>query len=157
MYLDCFGVTTEKSAICVFFLIRHGDSVVLVTLTATLVSINVELEWKVSRLAVTVDFSNSVIVPVVFDSGGWSTKAVIVFVVFGGIVRASSLGTDWSLAVVSLEAVLPCIIKCGKWLRPWHVSMTTLLFLIKCNPKISSATSPIRQSGEEIFCLQLQI
>ena len=36
MCLDCSGVTTENSAICVCFLIRYGDSVVLVTLTAIL-------------------------------------------------------------------------------------------------------------------------
>ena len=34
MCLDCSGVTTENSAICVCFLIRYGDSVALVTLTA---------------------------------------------------------------------------------------------------------------------------
>ena len=38
MNVDCFGVTTEISAIFVFFLIVQGDSVVLVTLTATSLS-----------------------------------------------------------------------------------------------------------------------
>ena len=36
MCLDCSGVTTENSAICVCFLMRYGDSVVLVTLIAIL-------------------------------------------------------------------------------------------------------------------------
>ena len=58
-------------------------------------------------------------------------KAVLVFVVVGGMVRASS---GCGLVVVSLEAVLTCIVKWGKCLRPCVVSMTTLLFLIKCNP-----------------------
>ena len=46
--------------------------------------------------------------------------------------------TGWGLAVVSLEANLTCIVKCGKCMRPCLVSMTTLLFLIKCNPVIGS-------------------
>ena len=44
MCLDCSGVTTENSAICVCFLIRYGDSFVLVTLTAILLSIIVNIE-----------------------------------------------------------------------------------------------------------------
>ena len=58
---------------------RHGDSVVLVTLTAILLSIIVEIEWETSRLAVSLNFSNGVVVPVVFHFDGWSMKAVIVF------------------------------------------------------------------------------
>ena len=81
MYLDCSGVTTENSAICVCFLIRYGDSVVLGTLTAILLSIIVDIEWEISKLAVSVNFSNGVTVPVVFHFDGWSMKAVIVFVV----------------------------------------------------------------------------
>ena len=64
--LDCSGVTTENSAICVCFLIRYGDSVVLVILTAILLSIIVDIEWEISRLAVSVNFSSGVTVPVVF-------------------------------------------------------------------------------------------
>ena len=63
-------------------------------------------------------------------------KAVIVFVVIGGMVRASSVMTGCGLVVVSLEAVLTCIVKWGKCMSPCVVSMTTLLFLIKCNPNI---------------------
>ena len=77
MCLDCSGVTTENSAICVCFLIRYGDSVVLVTLTAVLLSIIVDIERKISKLAVSVIFSNVVTVPVVFHFDGWSVKAVI--------------------------------------------------------------------------------
>ena len=67
---------------------KYGDSVVLVTLTAILLSIIVDIEWEISRLAVSVNFSSGVTVPVVFHFDGWSMKAVIVFVVGGGIVRA---------------------------------------------------------------------
>ena len=79
MFLDCFGVNTENSAICVCFLIGYGDSVVLVTLTTILLSIIVDIVWEISKLAVSVNFSNGVTVPVVFHFEGWSTKAVIVF------------------------------------------------------------------------------
>ena len=134
MCLDCSGVTTENSAIFVCFLMRYGDSVLLVTLTAILLSSIVDIEWKISRLAVSVNFSNGVTVPVVFHFDGWSMKAVIVFVVAGGMVRASSVMTGCGLVVVSLEVVLTCIDKWGKCMSPFVVSMTTLLFLIKCNP-----------------------
>ena len=136
MCLDCSGVTTVNSAMCVCFLIRYGDSVVLLTLTAILLSIFVEIEWEISKLAVSVNFSNGVTVPVVFHFDGWSTKNVIVFVVVGGIVRGSSRMAGCGFVVVSLEAVLTCIVKCGRCKRPCVVSMTTLLFLIKCNPVI---------------------
>ena len=44
---------------------------------------------------------------------------------------------DWLwFCVCSLEAVLTCIVKWRKCMRPCVVSMTTLLFLIKCNPII---------------------
>ena len=70
MCLDLYGVTTENSAICVCFLMRYGDSVVFVTLTAILLSITVDIEWEISRLAVSVNFSNGVTVPVVFHFDG---------------------------------------------------------------------------------------
>ena len=89
MCLDCSGVTTENSAICVCFLIKYGDSVVLVILTAMRLSIIVDIEWEISKLAVSVNFSNGVTVPVVFHFEGWSMKSVTVFVVIGGMVRAS--------------------------------------------------------------------
>ena len=63
-------------------------------------------------------------------------KAVSVFVVAGGIVRSASMMTGCGLVVDSLEAVFTCIVKWGKCMRPCVVSMTTLLFLIKCNPFI---------------------
>ena len=56
------------------------------------------------------------------------------FVVVGGMVRASSKMVGCGLVVVSLEAVLTYIVKCGKGMRSCVVSMTTLLFLIKCSP-----------------------
>ena len=136
MCLDSSGVTTENSAIYVCFLMRYGDSVVLVTLTAILLSNIVDNEWEISRLAVSVNFSNGVTVPVVFHFDGWSIKAVIVFVVVGGTVKASSVMTGCGLAVVLLEVVLTCIVEWGKCMSPCVVSMTILLFLINCNPII---------------------
>ena len=115
---------------------RYGDSVVLVTLTAILLSMIVDIEWEISKLAVSVNFSNGVTVPVVFHFEGWSMKAVTVFVVAGGMVRSLSMMTGCGLVVVSREAVLTCIVKWGKCIRPCVVSLTTLLFLIKCNPVI---------------------
>ena len=44
MCLDYSGVSTDNSAICVCFLIRYGDSVVLITLTAILLSNTVDIE-----------------------------------------------------------------------------------------------------------------
>ena len=72
---------------------RYGDFVVLVTLTAILLSMIVDIEWEISKLAVSVNFSNGVTVPVVFHFEGWSMKAVTVFVVAGGMVRSSSMMT----------------------------------------------------------------
>ena len=111
-------MTAENSAIFVRFLMRYGDSVVLVTLTAILLSIIVDIEWEISRLAVSVNFSNGVTVPVVFHFDGWSMKAVIVFVVVGGMVRASSVTTGCGLVVVSFAALLTCIVKWGKCMKP---------------------------------------
>ena len=136
MCLDCFGVNTENSAICVCFLIGYGGSVVLVALTTILWSIVVVIAWEISKLAVSVNFSNGVTVPVMFHFEGWTTKAVIVFVVVGGMARVSSVMTACGFVVVSLEAVLTCIVKCGRCKRPCVVSMTTLFFLIKNNPNI---------------------
>ena len=113
MCLDCSGVTTENSAISVCFLMRYGDSVVLVTLTAILLSFIVDTEWEINNFAVSVNFSNGVTVPVVFHFDGWSMKAVIVFFVVGGMVRAWSVMTGCGLVVVSIEAVLTCIDKGG--------------------------------------------
>ena len=76
-----------------------------------LLSIIVDIEWEISRLAVSVNFSNGVTVPVVFHFDGWSMKAVIIFVVVGGIVRASSVMTRCGLMIVSLEAVLNTNVK----------------------------------------------
>ena len=118
MCLDCSGVITENSAICVCFLIRYGDYVILVTLTASLLSIFVDIEWEISKLAASVNFSNGVTVPVVFLFDGWSMKAMIVFVVAGGMIRASSVMTGCGFEVVSLEAVLVGIVKCRKCMRP---------------------------------------
>ena len=97
-------------------------------------SIIVDIEWEISKRAVSVNFFKGVTVPAVFHFNGWSTKAVTVFVVVGGIVRISLKMTGRGFVVVSLEAVLTCLVMYGKCMRPCVVSMTTLLFLTKCNP-----------------------
>ena len=130
-------MTPDNSAICVFFLVRYGDFLVLVTLTAILLSNIVDIEWKVSGLAICVNFSDGVTVPVVFHSEDSSTNTVIVFVVLEGIVRALSGMTPWVFRILSLEAALTYTVKCGKCMRPCVVSMTTQMFLINCNPIFS--------------------
>ena len=134
MDLDCSGVTTENSAYCVFFLIKYGNLVVLVILTAVFLSIIVKIEWNISRLAASVNFPTGITVPVVCHSDGWSTNAVIVFVVIGGTTVLSWIKTGWGLAPASIAAFLACIVRCGKWMRPCVLSMTTLLCLMKSNP-----------------------
>ena len=108
----------------------------LVTLTAIFLSIIVDIEWDMIRLAASVNFSTGVTVPVVIHSDEWSTNAVIVFVVICGIVRLSWMKTAWDLALAWLDALLTCIVKCGKYMRPCVVSVTTLLCFMKCKPKI---------------------
>ena len=81
-------------------------------------SITVDIEWEISKLAVSVNFSICVTVPVAFLFDGCSTKVVIVFVFVVGIVRALSVMTGSGFVVVSFEAVLTCIVKCGKYIRP---------------------------------------
>ena len=70
MCLDCSGVTTENSAICVLFFIRYGDSPILVNLTAIFLSHFVDIEREISKLAVFINFSSGVTVPVVFHYDG---------------------------------------------------------------------------------------
>ena len=72
----------------------------LVTLTAILLSIIVDVEWDIMRLADSVNFYTGVTVPVVFHSDTWSTNAVIVFVVICGVVILSLMRTAWGLALV---------------------------------------------------------
>ena len=56
------------------------------------------------------------------------------FFVLGGTVILSQRRTTWSLALISFDALLTCIVKLGKWMRSCVLSMTTLLCLMKCNP-----------------------
>ena len=72
-----------------FFLFKYGDFVVLVILSAVFLSIIAEIEWDISRLAASVNFRSGVTVPAVCHYDGWSTKAVIVFVVISGNVVLS--------------------------------------------------------------------
>ena len=130
----------QNSANCVFSLIECWDSVVLVTLTATSLLFIVDIEWEISRLAVSANFSSGVAILVVFQSKGRSTKDVIVFLVLGGIGKASPLRKVWGFAFLLLEAVLTCIVKCGKCMRPCVVSMATQFFPKKCKPLIGSVS-----------------
>ena len=61
----------------------------LVTLTAMLLSIDVNIVLEISRFAVSLNFSTSVTVPAVFHSEGWSTDAVIVFVAVALVVLSA--------------------------------------------------------------------
>ena len=85
-----------------------------VTLSATFLSINVDIESKVSRVAISVSVPTGVRVYGEFHSEGWSAEAVIVFVVFGAIVGASSKWTTWGLALVSVVTFLTWIVRWGK-------------------------------------------
>ena len=89
MNLDCSGVTTEDLAICEFFLIESGDSVVLVTLTFIFLSNIVEIEKDMIRIAASVNLSTEVSVHVVFHSDEWLSNAEIVFVFIAGTVELS--------------------------------------------------------------------
>ena len=73
MNLASSWMNMEDSATSVFRLIKWGVSVVLVTLTATFLSIIVEIEWEIISVAVSVNFSNGVMVAFVFQSEGCST------------------------------------------------------------------------------------
>ena len=72
----------------------------LVTLTAIFLSISVDIERDIIKLAASANFSSRVTVPVVFHSDKWSTNAVIVLVVICGIVIISGMRTAWGLALV---------------------------------------------------------
>ena len=140
MNLDCSGVTTENSAICVFFFI-YGVSVVLVTLvtlTNPFLSNMVDIEWRTSKVSVFLNFFQWCHSPCCVPFRWISTNAVIVFVVLAGFVGVSSVRTDWGFALVSLAAVLTCTVNCGKCIRTRVVSMTTLLCLMNCNLIIGS-------------------
>ena len=116
-----------------------------------------DIEWEISRLAVSVNFSEGVTVPFVFRSEEWPTKTVIVFIVLGDIVGASSVRTGWRFAFVSLEAVFTCIVKFGICRRLCVVWITTLLFLIKCNPMIALLTPSLRGNVKQLCYLLCEI
>ena len=107
-------------------------------LTAVFLLIIVDIDWDFSRVTAFVKFLTGLAVPVVCNFNRWSKYAVIVFVVLGGTVTLSWIRTGWGLALVLLAAFLACIAKCGNWTRPSVVSMTTLLFFMKRNPKMGT-------------------
>ena len=47
----------------------------------------------------------------------------------------------------SFRCTFTCIVKCGKWMRPRVVSMTTLLCLLNCNPRTGPARFFIIRKG----------
>ena len=114
-WFDVFELLRSDYGVCCT-LCNLSDQILwigCVTLTAALLSIIVDIEREISNLAVSVNFSNGVTVPVEFHS----ERSYDSFVIHGGIVRTSSVRTDWGFAVVSLEAVFTCIVKCGKCMR----------------------------------------
>ena len=44
--------------------------------------------------------------------------------------------TVWGLSLVPLESLLTCIVGWKKWNRPCLVTMNTLLWLVKCTPRM---------------------
>ena len=88
MTLDCYGVTTEKMAICIFLLIEYDDSVVLVIRTAVFLSIIFETEWDISRLDASVIYPTGDTTPAVCHSDVFSTN-LIVFYAIGGSAMPS--------------------------------------------------------------------
>ena len=84
-------------------------------------------------------------------------KSCDFFVVLGGIARASSVRTAWGFALHS-EVVLICLVRCGKCMRPCVVSMTTLYFLIKCNPMIGPVSFlSLRQKVQQMCYLHVKV
>ena len=110
MNFDCSEVTTDSSAICVFFLTEYGDFVLLVTLTVIFLSVIIDIENDISRIAVSVTFPTGIIVPVVFRSDGWSTNAVIAFFVISGTVMLLWITSAWSFGNPLARSAfdLPC-------------------------------------------------
>ena len=157
MNLGCSGVTTENSAICVFFLVKYGVSVVSVILTAVFLSIIVEIEWDISRLAASVNFPTGDTVPVVCHSDGWSTDAVIDFVVIGGTVVLSWIRTSWGLALVYLQRLWLALsgVRSG-----WdHVCcrLSHCCVSWKAIPKWALSNSSLQRNALQNCCLQCQI
>ena len=139
MNLDCSAVTTQNSATCVCFLIVYDDSLVFVTLTATFLSIIFDIECEISRLAVSVIFSNvsqSLLCSILKEDQRTQWSLFLI----GGIVKASSMRTTWDLTLTSLAVLLTCIVKWGKWMKPCVVWMITLLFFMKSKPMIGPVT-----------------
>ena len=80
--------------------------------------------WVWQKLSQNLSFGTKIII--VFHFDWWSTQAVLVFVVIDDIVRVSSVRKNWGLAHVSFAALLICIVKWWRKMRPCVVSMTTL-------------------------------
>ena len=79
-----------------------------------------------------------------FCSPGWHRQ---------GIVSDDCLGFE----LFSLEAVLTGIVKCGKFMKPCVVSMTTLLFLMKWTLLSVLFISSLWRSVQPEYCLLFQI
>ena len=89
MNLDYSGATRENSAICVLFWL--SKAIRLCELLWVLLFCQKSLtynESEISKVAISVNVASGDTTYVVFNADGWSTEAVIAFVVFGGIFRA---------------------------------------------------------------------
>ena len=131
MYSDCSGVTLAISPIYLLSFIRHGDSVVLVNLTAAFLKFFGNIDCEMGKLAVSVNFSNGVTVPVFYHSEGWSTKAVIVFVVLSCTFRVVSAMLDCGFQLILVAALLTCIAKYGNGMRPCLLSKTIMHYAVQ--------------------------
>ena len=123
-------MTTEDSTICVFFSSWLDKLITLYWLLWLLLSCHLLLILSGISADLRVPYTSLML------SEQWSTKVVIIFVVLGGILKASSLRIGCAVVNVSVEAFSTSDIRCGKCMRPCVVSMTTLLFHIKCKPMI---------------------
>ena len=108
----------------------------LVTLNAIFLSFSIEIERDYQTRAASVNFSTGVTVPVIFPSYNRSTNDLTGFAAIGGTVILSWTRRTWGLALVPLDVLLICSVRCGRGMKPCVVSMTTLLCLMNCNPII---------------------
>ena len=130
MKLYCFGVTTENSAIGVSFLIY--TVIPFFWLAALLLSVNCGchwLGWQHSHCFH--DFSHCSHSTCSVPFWWVVNKKCDRLLVIGRILEVSRIRRVWGSAFVSQAQLLTCMVKCGKWMKPYVVSMTTLLCLMK--------------------------
>ena len=89
---------------------------------------------EISRTDISLHFSGTNTVPLVFHSDERSTKAVIVFIFTASFVKVPLVRTTCGLALALLAVLLTGVVQWGKRMSPSVVSLTTLLRLMKSKP-----------------------